>query len=355
LIGSLSQNNLSKGDQTPPCPVYGECGGCSYQDISYQQELKIKEGLVRDLFSVNDLEVSKKFQSIIESPQHYHYRNRLDLKFIQTKNNDILIGFTPQDGRGIVTVDQCPIAIESISAFIPKLKTEVLQKLKIKQYRRANLVVRTGDDGRVFWGGMGRKSNRLLPDQYFWTEIHGRKIYYSLETFFQANLSILPVFFKYLAQLNIWKDDTNFYDLYGGVGLFSVGLYDYFHKGILIEECKRSIEIAHHNVEANSLDKVMICEGKVEDHLKDLLEQDDAHHVAMIDPPRSGLSEKARELISQLTSLDHLLYLSCNPETLVRDLRSFCGHNWKIETVVPFDFFPRTRHVETLCMLSRIN
>lgn len=344
--------NVKKNQQKPLCDIFGECGGCLYQDVTYEEELKIKAELLKELLKevVSDQNI---IRPIVPSPKHYHYRNRLDLKLKRTKENKVFIGFSPKQRKNVIELNKCFIAREEISDFIPELKRQAIAKLPPEKYRQANLVVRSGDQRKVFWGGIGRRSLEMEEKDYFWTEVNGFKLFYSLETFFQANLSILPDFLKCLTSFDFWEKKPTFYDLYGGVGLFSIGLYPYINKAYLIEESVSSIKLAQFNVKYHNFKNIEIIAGKVEDNLYNLIEQDKAQtKVAMIDPPRCGLSDSAKEMLSTQKGVDYMLYLSCNPEALARDLKAFQKNKWTMEAVVPFDFFPRTQHLETLVVLK---
>ncbi len=252
-------------------------------------------------------------------------------------------------------MDSCPIALPAISDFIPRLKEEVLQKLEEKpKYKRANLTVRTGDDGRVRWGGIGRRSLRLDPEDNFFTELNSRRIYYSLDTFFQANLSILPGLITVLEQMPVWKDAV-FFDLYGGVGLFSLALYDLCQRVVLVESSVHSASIALYHKELYGLDRLTILPVDVEALTPDSLTQAAGQagtRVAMVDPPRAGLSGQAASHILHLEGLDHLFYLSCHPESLKRDLDRLSAC-YQALSVTPLDFFPQTPHIETLVHFRR--
>ncbi len=350
--------------EQPLCPVFGECGGCLYQNLPYQEELNIKEEQLRNLFKTTLNIQENLFESIEPSPKIYHYRHRLDLSLQRTRESGVLMGFSPRPlmepsrlwRGGIVPVESCAIAAEEISKFLPQLRNEALQKFPA-DYRQANLVVRCGDQRKISWGGIGKKSLKQTEDNYFWTEIFGRKIFYSLETFFQANLSILPKIFNYLYALALWGQGVHLYDLYGGVGLFGIGLKNSVHKVTLIEDSIQSIELAEYNVRYHQLKNFRIIKGKVEQKLPDLLEEkrkpDELKRVAIIDPPRAGLSRTICKLLSEKIDIDHLLYLSCNPETLARDLKTLTETIWQIVKIKPFDFFPRTKHLETLVVLRK--
>ncbi len=349
-----NHKNVDRGVQ-PLCPVFGECLGCLYQNIDYANELSIKEGWLKELFKASpDLDLPDDvYRPIVPSPRPYHYRNRLDLKLKRTKEGEVFIGFTPENRRGVLPVDACFIADQHISDFIPEVKTQAIDQLPPK-YKIANLVVRTGDDGRVFWGGIGRRSCQLPEEDYLWTEIGERRIFYSLDTFFQANLSILPKLFDVIRSLSVWETKPVLYDLYGGVGLFGISLLDQAEEVILIEENPASLKLACYNAAFNKARHFKILEGRIEDQLPGLLERRAGQaNVAMIDPPRAGLSERARDLIGGARSLKNILYLSCNPESLARDLSYFARQGWCIERVVPFDFFPKTKHLEVLVLLNR--
>jgi len=330
----------------PQCGYFGECGGCAYQNLSYKQELAIKDRLLQEIFAPLKLK-SKMIESIIPSPDEYHYRNRLDFSFRKTLKGEYLLGFKSEQSKFIVPIESCSIAKEEISDFIPELKDAVIRTLP-PDYNIANLVVRTGDDGRVFWGGIGRHSLAQKPGDYFWTEIHGYKIFYALDTFFQANLSILPELINKIRSFRLWNSKTILYDLYSGVGLFGISFHDRVKQVVMIEEGVPSIKLAKFNVDYHHLENVEIREGKVEQ----LLGRVRKDSVAIIDPPRKGLSDDAMKTLVKAKKLKALLYLSCNPSTLVRDLVHFVKRGWKINTVIPFDFFPKTKHIETLVCLK---
>lgn len=335
----------------PLCPVFGVCGGCSYQDISYAGELLIKGRKLRRLFADNFDLPEDVFQAIVPSPEAYHYRNRLDLTLCKLKGN-ILIGFQPASSKRLVLVDSCPIARKEISEFIPKLQKEASAKLPV-DYRRANLVVRTGDDGRVLWGGIGRRSLVLKEEDYLWTEVSGKRIFYALDTFFQANLAILPRLIETIRPLAHFDKETFFWDFYSGVGLFGICFADQVKGAVMIEESADSARLAHFNVKYHGLKNIEIREGKVERELPRKIEKfRGKRNVGFVDPPRKGLSAGALEVFAGQKKFESFFYLSCRPESLIRDLKAFWKRGWKIERVIPFDFFPRTSHLEVLVLLK---
>jgi tRNA/tmRNA/rRNA uracil-C5-methylase (TrmA/RlmC/RlmD family) len=335
------------------CPVFGSCGGCQYHHLDYADELELKgSALKEDLRAELPLEEGL-FQPIVPSPKIYHYRNRLDLKLVNRRNGDVHVGFSPADRGPVIEIGACPIAMEAISAFIPRLRQEAAAAIP-KEYRMANLTVRCGQGDGVHWGGIGRKSLRLEARDYFYVDILGRRIYYGLDTFFQANLSILPSLIELLRGQDIWARDAVFFDLYGGVGFFGMCVNDLVAKVVNIEENVHAVRLAKYNISANGLSNVEALEGRVEDILPPLLAGAvTTENIVMVDPPRAGLSKEAVLLLNGLERVRYLAYLSCDPKNLAVNLKDLVAGGWAIMQVRPFDFFPRTRHLETLVILKR--
>lgn len=335
----------------PLCPVFGECGGCAHQNIPYEEELRIKKDKLREILSPLELPTDS-IKAVIPSPKPYHYRHRLDIALRRIKTGEIFMGFVHPEKRRMIPIDSCAIAMEELSAFIPTLRKEAIEKFP-SNYRIANLTVKTDDNGKIFWGGIGQKSLQMKESDYFWTLVDGVRIHYSLDTFFQANLSILSLLKKTILENALWSPSTTLFDLYGGVGLFSMMFAREVEKVTLIEESVSSIKLARYNVTSADFKNVEILEGKVEDILPLRMAASNRQELhALIDPPRRGLSEKSREFLS-LTNLKSLFYLSCNPETLKDDLKAFLTNGWKIQTLIPFDFFPKTVHLEVLALMTR--
>lgn len=343
----------------PLCPVFGSCGGCLYQDIPYEEELCIKEeGLRRSLSQIPEI-AERVFRPIVPSPQEYAYRYRLDIGIYQKRDGEIKMGFRQEVKARTIPVDSCAIAHPRISDFLPALKEQAKAVLPSKYYT-ANLVVRTSDNGRVAWGGIGRHSLRMREEDYFYADIGGKRIHYALDTFFQANLSILPHVLESLRSFHRIDAETTFFDLYAGVGLFGLLLADLAGEVILIEDCEASVRVAKYNIAYHQLEaKTKIFTGQVDSYLPPALrEARFAKRVAMIDPPRKGLSAEVIRMLCETAckqsgteGLQALFYLSCSPESLAHDLALLSEKAWRIECVIPFDFFPKTQHLETLVLL----
>ena len=334
----------------PLCSYFGECGGCVYQDISYEEELLLKEKSLRESFEAFHL-TNEIFSPIVASPESYFYRSRLDLSFRRTRGGFVM-GFMGEGTRRLVNVDSCAIARSEISSFLPQLRELAAEKIPAK-YKSANLVVKTGEDGQVRWGGIGRRSLRIPEADYLWTGIEGKRIFYSLDNFFQANLGILPHLMNDLRRLLRLNPETYFLDLYAGVGLFWV-VFAGEAKGVwAVEENRAAGRVAEFNRQYHQYSNVILKDGRTEDSLEEILAELNGNSAAaIVDPPRKGLGPAALQKLIQAKELNPLIYLSCNKEALVRDLGEFVKAGWQIERVIPYDFFPRTKHLETVVGLK---
>lgn len=348
---NLTEKDPSVLEEEPLCPYFGECGGCEYQDIPYLEELKVKKEKLQTLL-LEDIHLEASLiQETVASPEPYHYRNRLDLS-LRRSRGQMLAGFQVAGTKRMLEITSCAIAKKEISDFIPELIEQAKEKLPEK-YRTATLVVKAGGHEKVLWGGIGRKSLRLSEEDYFWTEIKGKRIYYSLDTFFQANESILPSLMDTIENLIGFSKKDVFFDLYGGVGLFGVYFSGQVKQVVSVEEVGASTKVLDYNIKYHGLQNIKNISSRVEDVLADLLKQyAKDRKIAMIDPPRRGLSPEVLKVLVDAKDLEKLLYLSCHPESLKRDLKEFHQTGWKIKKIIPFDFFPKTKHIETLVLLE---
>lgn len=352
------QTHLPDSKVEPACAVFGSCGGCRYQDLPYTAELTLKQEQVRALF-IEGLGLPETvLEPITGSPKEYGYRGNLDLTFIRTrKDGKHLLGFMKErSSRHIITIEDCPLADPRIAGFLPELKAAAAAKIPDSK-RMVNLVVRISDDGRLRWGGIGKRSLCLPAEEYLWTQICGKRIYYSLDTFFQANTAILPLVRERLLAWADWDaSKTVFYDLYAGVGLFGFMMADQAARVVMIESVGPSMACARHTQQTQGYANVEIREGRTEVEFPKLLAEGiPANAIALVDPPRRGLSPDALKCLADAADagLNKLFYLSCGPEALQRDLKALMAQGWQVQKIGAFDFFPKTKHIETLVLLEK--
>lgn len=334
----------------PLCPYFGPCGGCGYQDVSYEEELRIKERNLKELFKEKLVLPDADFLPVLPSSSPDFYRSRLDLTFRRSRGA-LRLGFNSEGIGALIPIDACSIARPEINRFLPELKRLAAERMPA-EYQNANLVIKTDDSGKIRWGGIGRGSLKLEETDYLWTEIEGKRIHFSLESFFQANLAILPSLMPVLRSFLELDERTHFLDLYAGVGLFWGVLAPEAAATWAVEESGSSLRVAEFNRCYLRYSNVYLKAGRTEDILEEVLEESRGRRqAALVDPPRQGLTPAALEKFLKAKTLNPLVYISCNPEALVRDLIEFQNAGWKIDRIAPCDFFPRTRHLEVIARL----
>lgn len=331
---------------SPQCHYFGQCGGCQYQDLPYSEQLKKKENEITTLLQELISQQNFIIQKIIPSPLQYQYRHRLDLSARRRRYENWNLGFYSLQNQ-FINIQSCSIAMPKVNHLLKNLITQLPTDIK---HHRANITIKTDPQGQIHWGGIGKKSCLLQPKDYFYIDLNNIRIFYSLESFFQANLAILPLLSDFMNQEI--QDGDILYDLYGGVGLFSFILHHKFKKIHLIETSFSSCQIAQHAINYNQLEKIKVFCQNIEEYFKSYTLKKEKKQVAIIDPPRKGLSMETTLFLRDNLPVKKLYYLSCNPQTLVRDLALLTQKKWQIDWVQPFDFFPQTQHIETLVGLS---
>jgi len=284
----------------PPCPLFSECGGCATQHLSYSAEAGIKEGQIESaLKRIGKIE-NPVLRPILTGPE-YGYRNR-----ITVHNREGKVGFLAVDGRTLVDVSKCLLAAEDVNAKLAHLRSRVRP--------RPHYSVRAD-------------------------EVRG-------EAFYQSNRPLAEPL-KNLVVAAVPKEAKEILEGYAGTGFFSAPLAQGGRKVVAIESHPAAVGVFRREVQGADL-----LEGRFEDELENALARlGPGPAVCLINPPRGGLSPDARKLLAQPRPFLGILYLSCDPPALARDV-SVLGEFWKAEWFQPVDLFPRTAHVECLAWLS---
>ncbi len=330
----------------PPCPVFGRCGGCQYQHASYDAQLRLKRDiLVETLRRVGKIEVDAG-QIAIESAEPFGYRNRAQFHFERGR-----IGYREMNSRRLVGLDQCPIGSPKINEVLAKLNRMVGD-------RRwpgfiDSLEVFT-DERQVQWNVL--ESRQPVAKRFFdWLaeEVPGTvsgALEYAVNedlfqvsgtSFFQVNRFLLPL----LAELAIGEARGGAaWDLYAGVGLFSLPLARRFEQ-VTAVEAGRSAADLRHNAERAKV-RVEVAGEQVEVFLA---KAKTAPDFALADPPRAGLGKAAAARLAELRP-QTLVIVACDPATLARDLAAL-QPVYEIERITMVDLFPQTFHLETIVRL----
>lgn len=319
----------------PLCPYAEVCGGCNWQHITYQQQVKSKHAILIDCLrrigKISDIPPIE----IITSPE-WNYRTRAQF---QIDRRHKLLGLFKKKSHEVIGIDRCPVLCPALNAIL-KNSEEVLTALhrRVKQIK-----VVSGLDSSVasypVIKGLTHKSTTI--------KVAGRYMCVSGRDFSQANGLLLEKFGLWAK--NMVSGDS-FMDIFGGIGLFSLLLGNHFKRGILVEIDRGMTARATKNLSLNHMHHIQTIASSAEDFFsQNRLQTPD---LMIVNPPRTGLTEVVRRGILRIMP-GHLLYVSCNPSTLARDVGfMFSNSGYSIEKGALVDFYPQTHHMETALLLS---
>ncbi len=296
---------------TPECPYFGRCGGCAYQHIDYEHQLTIKWRQVRDvLYRIGKLKDAT-LRPIIPSPKHYGYRNRITVHV-----QDRVIGFFTRDSHRLIDIERCPISRDEVG--------HALTELRGQNPRDGHYTLRAPSSRRFFS---------------------------------QTNNEVADALRDLIVDLVPPNQDL-LIDAYCGAGFFAKALLNKFERVIGIDWDRFAIAAANEN----TTEKETYIAGDVEEELtkrerflaSESLRQLGSDHslTLIIDPPAIGLSKNVRHAILDLAPTT-LIYVSCNPATLARDLKEL-QEKFTINSVTPLDMFPQTAEIEAVAHLQAV-
>jgi 23S rRNA (uracil1939-C5)-methyltransferase len=363
--------------QTPPCPHFGECGGCDLQHLTGEAQRRSKATIVTECFQrLARLDVGDLLTGPEPAGPELGYRNRIRL-FANPAGH---YGLMRRGSHAVVPLETCKQMPESFTAeFLPWLRTlppaeQVLVRLDgrggflLSLFGRANrlrfLKQRLGElsNGETpLKGCVGMLYNNLpvWGRDYIVMQVAGKTYRIGPQSFFQANLAEIEAA---TATLCSWLAETRpagglLVDLYSGVGLFSLALAEMFERIVAVESDTHAARDAHHNVgrDKRAGAKAIVQDRPVAEFLSEPQlegEIDWPGACFVIDPPRPGLGAAVCASIARLAPRD-IVYLSCDPATLARDVAALTGSGYHLGGLRVFDFFPQTAHIETLVCLRR--
>jgi len=309
----------SPNRMTPSCPYYNECAGCDLMHMNYKQQLEFKKEKVKNIIKkYADIEVNPK---IIESYKELGYRNKIT---IHESNNKV--GYKKGKSNEILEIDSCPLGTFEINKYY----------IENKHNFKDELIIRSNELGEIISSTENSKMIITINDFKFQIDIN---------SFFQVNNYICGKIFE---TLNKNLDNINTcLDLYSGVGTLSIVASTKAKKVYSIEVNEYSYENAKTNAKLNNITNINFMLGKVEEQIEKINEKVD---VIITDPPRAGMDTKTINIIQKLNP-KKLIYISCDPMTLARDLK-LLNATYSLEDITLFDMFPNTKHVETMCVLK---
>ncbi len=323
-----------------PCGYFGACTGCQWQHIEYEHQLELKRDRVSDNFSKYSQLQAVQVPPTLASPQLLNYRNHARF----TVRNGGQMGFVNRLSRRFVKIDKCMIMAPGINESVRALQDNVAETTQLS----IRLGVNTGD--WLIQPLMVSSEIAIKTGQTHYTErLMGHDLRIASPSFAQVNTPQTEQMMELVRDRLGLTGQELLIDAYAGVGTFAVLLASSVRKVIAIEESAAAVKDAA--VNTDGIDNLDFIKGKTEDVLKELGETPDA---VILDPPRVGCHPDTLEtLISH--PCRRIAYVSCDPETLARDLAVLVDGGYEVESVQPIDMFPQTHHVECLTVLRHNN
>lgn len=371
----------SKHRIEPKCSVFGpekQCGGCHWQHLDYPAQLLWKQRIVEEsLTRIGKLTAVQVQPTIGMESAAWQYRNK-----VQWIVNNGALGYYQSNSHTPVIFDTChiiPDTFQQIADWLRQtqeaqafLNEAAIHQITVRSNHQQELLVifhtqteYPETQSTAFAQGMARQfpaiqgiiidqppfPEILMGNNYLRYQFAGRPYHVSWDSFFQVNL---PVAEKMLACIQDWlklaQTDVKFrlLDLFAGVGTFTFGLADLSDSIDAIESQSSAFSDADATLALNPNDAIHYHEGLVEDVIYEL---EGTYDITLLDPPRAGCKPPVLNWVAKNTT-EHIVYVSCDPTTLARDLKLLCQNGWRITHVQPFDMFPQTYHIETIVMLS---
>ncbi|MBR7033480.1 MAG: 23S rRNA (uracil(1939)-C(5))-methyltransferase RlmD [Clostridia bacterium] len=350
----------------PDCPCFETCGGCSLRHVSYEQELKIKRNTVSSAFRRAGISVDVS-ETLRPSPDGY--RNKVSFKVSGSR-----IGFFKKETNSFISLEN--ETCKNAPGIITRIASEIAEFAFSQNIRIEEIVIRRSTGGmlsaQIIVEGSEKKydslncfsdrfaslsvknittgkTHRIFGEGGIRTEAFGLSLFVSDESFFQVNYDGAELMFGVISSI---FSDISFdlcADLFCGTGVWGLALAKRFPDKLFygVDLNESAIGDATRNAEINGIENITFFCGDAS--MKTDLGSPDA---VIVDPPRAGLSPGMIDTIISIKP-DNLIYISCNPFTLARDAVKLTESGYSIKTVIPIDLFPRTEHVETVCLLCK--
>lgn len=379
------------------CPVFNQCGGCSYRHIDYTSELHIKSSQVASIFkkiAKIDIETSP----IIACDTIHKYRNKAQFPVGLNNDRKLISGFYAKRSHRIIENDNCLLQQDDInkvhqhivlflrenkisiydeqtfngmirniyirqsfhtreimiclvsSTFeIPNIKEMIKSLIKIFSNIKSIVVNLNNKKGNVI---LGEQIKVLYGEDYITDFMCDIKLEIEALSFYQVNTKQAEIFYNKAKEMAMLKNTDILLDLYCGIGSIGLSMARYVKKVIGVEIIKEAVQDAKRNALLNNIDNTEFICGNVSMVIEDLLKKGCKPDVVFVDPPRKGLSIEVIRSINDMNP-KRLVMISCNPSTAVRDTALLMEYGYIVKDIVPVDMFPRTVHVETIILMIK--
>ena len=339
------------------CKHFTACGGCHYQHMSYAKQLEVKRQVVVEQFQrmagIDDPLV----EVVVPSPAEWNYRNTV--QFSQTEDGKL--GFQAAGTRRVIPITECFLPEEGINQLWPQLNLESvpgLNRIELRQADNGEMLVLSGEEElppemelelpiSAVYLSAEKGPMIMAGDEFGIIQIKERPFSFHAGSFFQVNTAQAEAMVNHVMGLLPLTPETVALDVYCGVGLFSAFISPQVAQLIGIEYSGLACEDFAINLD--EFENVSIYQGPAERILPSLEVQPD---VVVVDPPRAGLKPEALDALVEM-GMKTLVYVSCDPATLARDVKRLMTAGYSLERITPFDLFPQTYHVETVVLLTK--
>lgn len=335
----------------PPCPYFTKCGGCTLQNLSYENTINYKLNKIKNIFTKNRIDITPK---IISNPNPYNYRNKISLKVVDTK-----IGFYLNNTHNIIEINECLIANPAINECINYIKNFNIINgnviIRCNQNEEILIIIESQDNltidiellkKKIKLVGIIINNKTFYGKNYLFERINNTLFKISYDSFFQVNPYIASELFQLISD-NI-KQYDKVLDLYCGVGTLSLNAASKALSVTGIEIVPNAILNALFNASLNDLSNVHFVLNDVSDAIAKI--KLDFNKV-IVDPPRAGLTKETIDILLKINPTS-IIYVSCDPQTLVRDYK-LLSDTYEIEKSYILDMFSYTYHVETVLILKK--
>ena len=324
----------------PPCPYFGRCGGCDFQQLTYEAQLAAKAEIIRDcLRRVAHAEPPGEIE-VVPSPEVWRYRSRARWQHDALRRH---LGYYERGSHRVCDVADCPVAAPPVAERLARLRGRMSEGT-LPQAPEFEAVA--GDEGVALDPSVepGDEREQLR-------RIGGETYRFDAGCFFQINHTLLEPLVAEGLRGTAEGGDTAL-DLYSGVGLFTLPLARRFRRVVAVEGNSASAAYARRNLSDATLPNARVETSAVGDWLAHNSSKLGRADFVLLDPPRAGAEPEALRGIIALKP-SHISYVSCDPATLARDLRLLLDAGYSIHSLRAFDMFPQTHHVETVVHLLK--
>ncbi len=382
----------------PECASHHECGGCQLQHLAYPEQLRQKQIIVKEtLLRIGGLDIP--VLPVLGMPEPWRYRNKAQVPF-GSEGGAIKAGFFARRSHTIVDLDRCPIqhpandrAVAAVRFALATTGLPVYNEADhsgLLRYVLARTSLATGEtlvvlvtNGRnlprketlveiirsrlanvagIVQNINNRRGNAILgPEEitlygrpYITEQLGDLSFRISARSFFQVNTIQTKVLYDKVAEYAALTGRETVFDLYCGTGTISLYLSRRAHRVVGVESIPEAIADAKENARINQIFNAEFHAGRAEETLPALCRKGYRADVVVADPPRKGCDPTVLKAITNMQP-DRIIYVSCNPATLARDLKSLTQNGYITTSVQPVDMFPHTSHVETVVLMSRVD